>query len=319
MTTIDLNRIATFVRVVEAGSFTAAARKLRVPVSSVSRAIANLEWELGVRLLHRTTRRLSLTDGGQHFFQRMQTVISETEEATRAVAGLAAEPRGLVRITAPPEMGALAFPSIVARLIRRHPGLVIELKLTNRVIDLVAEGIDLAVRGGVLEDSSLVARKVASSELALFASAAYLERRGRPRRPSDLAHHDCLIYAGPSGKLPWRLTGPRGEQIVPVSGPIICDDMVFLREAAVGGPGRGHDPARDHARRAEGGAHRARAASPWLPGRRPVSRVAVREAGPGPGHRGARDAHRGAGQLLHLMAPARDRPGIERAAGAIPD
>jgi DNA-binding transcriptional LysR family regulator len=237
MTTIDLNRIATFVRVVEAGSFTAAARKLRVPVSSVSRAIANLEWELGVRLMHRTTRRLSLTDGGEHFFQRMQTVISETEEATRAVAGLAGDPRGLVRITAPPEVGARAFPRIIATLLRRHPGLVIDLKLTNRVVDLVADGIDLAVRGGLLEDSSLVARKVAPSELGLFASAAYLERRGRPRRPSDLTRHDCLVYAGREGKLPWRLTGPRGEQIINVSGSIMCDDMVFLREAAVAGLG----------------------------------------------------------------------------------
>ncbi len=237
MTTIDLNRIATFVRVVEAGSFTAAARQLGVPPSSVSRAIANLEWELGVRLLHRTTRKLGLTDGGQHFFQRMQTVIAETEEATRAITGLATEPRGLVRITAPPGLGAQQFPVIIAKVIRRHPGLVIELKLTNRVLDMVGEGIDLAVRGGVLEDSSLVARKVAASELGVFASAAYLERRGRPRRPADLAHHDCLVYGGREGKLPWRLTGPRGEQTVSVSGPIICDDMIFLRDAAVAGLG----------------------------------------------------------------------------------
>ncbi len=180
MTTIDLDRIATFVRVVEAGSFTAAARKLRVPVSSVSRAIANLEWELGVRLLHRTTRRLSLTDGGQHFFQRMQTVISETEEATRAVTGLAGEPRGLVRITAPPEVGARAFPRIVATLLRRYPGLVIDLKLTNRVVDLVADG-----------------------STSLSAAACSRTRRWSPARspaPSSACSHPPRIWSGAAAR-----------------------------------------------------------------------------------------------------------------------
>jgi DNA-binding transcriptional LysR family regulator len=237
MTTIDLNRIATFVRVVEAGSFTAAARQLGMPVSSASRAVANLEEELGVRLLHRTTRRLSLTDGGQHFFQRMQTVIAETEEATRAAAGFASEVRGLVRITAPPDLGAQQLPRIVAKLVARHPGLVIELKLTNRVVDLVGEGIDLAIRAGMLEDSSLVIRKLARSELCVFASPAYLERRGRPRRPADILNHACLAYGGREGKLPWRLSGPRGEQTINVSASIVCDDMIFLREAAIAGLG----------------------------------------------------------------------------------
>jgi DNA-binding transcriptional LysR family regulator len=200
--------------------------------------VANLEEELGVRLLHRTTRRLSLTDGGRHFFERMQAVIAAAEEATRAAAGFAGEVRGLVRITAPPDLGgAHKLPGIVAKLIGRHPGLVIELKLTNRVVDLVGEGIDLAIRGGILEDSSLVIRKVAPSELCVFASPAYLDRRGRPRRPADLLRHDCLNYGGREGVMPWRLTGPRGQEIVHVSGPIICDDMIFLRESAMAGLG----------------------------------------------------------------------------------
>jgi DNA-binding transcriptional LysR family regulator len=243
MTTVDLNRIAAFVRVVEAGSFTAAARVLGVPVSSVSRAVSNLETELGARLLHRTTRKLNLTDGGQHFFQRMQTVIAEAEEATQAVTGFAADPRGVVRITVAPGLGGRHLPGIVGRILGRYPGVVIELKVTNRVLDLIGEGIDLAIRGGMLTDSSLVARKVAVSELAVFASPAYLERRGRPRRPADLARHDCLSYGGRDGKLPWRLTGPNGEQTVTVSGPIVCDDMIFLREAAIAGLGLAMIPA----------------------------------------------------------------------------
>jgi DNA-binding transcriptional LysR family regulator len=237
MTTIDLNRIAVFVRVVEAGSFTAAAKTLGVPVSSVSRSLAHLESDLGVRLLHRTTRKLSLTDGGQHFFQRMQNVVSETEEATRAVTGFANTPRGLVRITAPPGLGGLRLPQLITKLTRRFPELTIELKLTNQVVDLVAEGIDLAVRGGVLPDSSLVARKISTSELGIFASPEYLERRGKPRTPADLFKHDCLCYGGRNGKLPWRLSGPKGEQTVAVSGSIVCDDMLFLRGAAVSGSG----------------------------------------------------------------------------------
>jgi DNA-binding transcriptional LysR family regulator len=237
MATIDLNRISTFVRVVEARSFSAAAKQLNLPVSSVSRAVANLERSLGVRLLHRTTRRLSLTDAGQHFFSRMQTVIAEADEATRAIGGFASDPRGVVRITAPPGIGGRELPRIVARILSRYPGLVLELMLTNRLVDLVGEGIDLAIRGGQLVDSSLVARKVSRSEIGVFAAAEYLARRGRPRRPRDLSSHECLSYGGRSGKLPWRLSGPDGEQTVTVSGPVLCDDMWFLRAACAAGLG----------------------------------------------------------------------------------
>ncbi len=239
MTKIDLNRISSFVRVVEAGTFTKAARQLGTPVSSVSRAVAALEDELGARLLHRTTRKLTLTDAGQHFFQRMQAVVTETREAALAVAGFSSAPRGLVRITAPHDLGGgKRFPEIVASLARRHPGLELELKLTNVFVDLVAEGIDLAIRAGALVDSSLVARKVSSSELAIFASPEYVRRKGAPRRPADLARHDCLTYGGREGRLPWRLSGPRRQQqTVAVSGPVICNDMVFLRDAAITGIG----------------------------------------------------------------------------------
>jgi DNA-binding transcriptional LysR family regulator len=237
MATIDLNRIATFVRVVDAGSFTAAATALRVPTSSVSRAVARLEADLSVRLLNRTTRKLSLTDAGRQFHQRMQAVVSETEDAARAVTGFASAPRGLVRVTAPHDLGLSDLPTVITRIVERHPGLVIELVLTSRRVDLVEEGIDLALRGGRLEDSSLVARKIVSSDLGIFAAPAYLERRGRPRALADLAHHDCLTFGGRGGKVPWRLEGPRGDETVMVSGPIVCADMLFLRECALRGMG----------------------------------------------------------------------------------
>jgi DNA-binding transcriptional LysR family regulator len=231
------------VRVIEAGSFTAAARTLGVPVSSVSRAVSNLEAELGARLLVRTTRKLSLTDGGQQFFQRMQTVIAAAHEATEAVTGTASAPRGVVRITAAPGLGGRHLPEIVGRIVQRYPDVVIELRLTNRLVDLVGDGIDLAIRAGVLQDSSLVARKVAVSELGVFAAPSYLARRGRPRRPADLSRHDCLAYGGREGKLPWRLAGPHGDQTVAVSGPIVCDDMGFLRTAILAGLGLAMLPA----------------------------------------------------------------------------
>ena len=236
MTRIDLNRAAAFVRVVEGGSFTAAGKALAVPTSSVSRAVARLEEELGVRLLHRTTRKLSLTDSGQLFFRRMHAAVGEADEAVRAVGGLSSEPRGLVRMTAP-NAPTRRFPQIIAMIVRRHPGLVIELQLTNRVVDLVGEGIDLAIRAGHLADSTLVARKVAESSLGLFASPEYLKQNGKPRLPRELARHACLAYGGRQGKLPWRLRGPTGEKTVTVSGPLVCDDMTFLQEAAIAGAG----------------------------------------------------------------------------------
>ena len=237
MATIDLNRIAVFVRVVEAESFTAAAAALGLPTSSASRAVARLEEDLGVRLLVRTTRKLSLTDEGRHFFQRMQAVIAETEEATQAAVGFARDLRGPVRVTAPLDLGVQRLPAVVRRIIERHPGIVIELMLTSRRVDLVEEGIDLAIRGGRLEDSSLVARKIAATDLGIFAAPSYLERRGRPRGFADLARHDCLSYGGRRGKFPWRLDGPKGEETVSVSGPVVCDDMLFLQEMVLGGSG----------------------------------------------------------------------------------
>lgn len=234
---MDLNRITTFVRVAQAGSFTAAAKALGLPVSSVSRAVAGLEQELGVRLLHRTTRRLSLTDGGGHFYRRMLNVVLEAEEATRAVMGFASETRGVVRITSGPDLGQHQLPGILQKIVRRHPGLSFELMLTPRVVDLVADGIDLAIRAGMLHDSSLVVRKIKDSALALYAAPAYLERRGRPRSLADLRQHDCLCYGGRDGKASWRLVGPNGSKTVSVKGPLVCDDMIFLREAAIAGLG----------------------------------------------------------------------------------
>jgi len=145
--------------------------------------------------------------------------------------------RGPVRVTAPLDLGVQALPGIVQRIIERYPGIVIELVLTSRRVDLVEEGIDLAIRGGQLPDSALVSRKIAATDLGIFAAPSYLQRRGRPRTFAELARHDCLAYGGRRGKFPWRLTGPDGEETVSVSGPVVCDDMLFLRELVLAGMG----------------------------------------------------------------------------------
>jgi DNA-binding transcriptional LysR family regulator len=233
--TIDLNRAAVFVRVASSGSFTAAARALGTPVSSVSRSVASLEAALGVRLLHRTTRKLSLTDAGDRYFRRMQAVIAEADEAARAVTGFASVPKGLVRITAP--VGFVGLAEVIARIARKLPEVRIELVLSGRIVDIVAEGIDLALRAGILDDSSLVARRLGKSELALYAAPEYLAQNGRPRVPRDLKKHACLRYRARSAYLSWRLVSARGEETVSVSGQLSCDDMLFLRDLALRGMG----------------------------------------------------------------------------------
>lgn len=234
---VDLNLIAIFVQVVETGSFTAAATALGVPKSSVSRAITRLEETLGVRLLQRTTRRLGLTAAGDQYLAQVRRPIAELAEASRDTAELTGEPRGLVRITIPPEIGEGVCSKLFAEFVRRHPKVKLDVLVTNRRVSLVEESVDLALRAGPLDDSTLVARKVAATELRLYAAPSYLARRGTPRRLRDLASHDCVVHRTARGALPWRFSGPRGVEQVTVTGPISVDDMGSLRLLALEGVG----------------------------------------------------------------------------------
>jgi DNA-binding transcriptional LysR family regulator len=236
---MDLNHVAVFARVVELESFTAAAQQLGLPKSSVSRTVSRLEEELGVRLLQRTTRRLHLTDAGQAYFERARAALGSLEEAALAASNLSVEPRGVVRMTAPGDMGLINLPGLIARFVSKYPLVHVEVSLSARRVDLVAEGFDIAVRAGKLQDSSLVARKIGSDTLAIFASPAYLRKRGRPKTLADLAHHDCVLFRAINGKSEWTLTGPQGEESVTVRGPITCDEMGFIQRAVVAGAGIG--------------------------------------------------------------------------------
>lgn len=237
---IDLNRIAVFVRVVEAGGFTAAARQLGLPTSTASRSVARLEQELGIRLLHRTTRKLGLTDAGRGYFQRMQAVVAEVQAASRAVSGLTQEVRGTVRVTVPEAGSLLPLGPIFAALVAAHSGLVLDVVVTGRHVDLVEEGIDLAVRGGALRDSSLMSRRIAPSTFGVVAAPSYLARRGAPRGLADLARHDCILLRARGGDLvPWRLGGAGRRGPVTARAALICDDLGLVYQATLAGVGLG--------------------------------------------------------------------------------
>ena len=239
MTTVDLNLTVTFVKVVETASFTAAAQALGMPTSSVSRAVARLEAALGVRLLQRTTRRLSLTLAGEHYFREVRGAITGIDAANRAVVDMGHAPRGKIRISAAGDFGQGELSAITARFLARYPQIEIEVVITPRRVNLVDEGFDLALRAGTLEDSTLVAHRIVRTDLGIYAAPSYLDRRGHPRRLSDVANHSCVLYRQSSGLIPWRLSGPRGPEQVAASGPAVVDDMAFAHGLVRAGVGLG--------------------------------------------------------------------------------
>lgn len=239
---MDYNDLVLFARVVETGSFTAAARLTGRPKSSVTRGIARLEQVLGVRLVQRTTRQRGVTAAGRELYERVRGAIGAIADATEAVRQEGRAPRGIVRVTAPSDAAAMGVPEAIAGLVAANPGIHVELILTSRFVDLVGEGVDLALRAGVLADSSLVARRVGTSDLGLFAARSYLQRRGRPRKLAELARHDGVLFRARGGRAPWTLVGPRGEERVEVTGVVSADDMTFVLRAIVAGLGIGLVP-----------------------------------------------------------------------------
>ena len=232
---MDLNEIAVFTRVVQAGSFTAAARLLGMPKSTVSRKVAELEERLDARLLQRTTRRLSLTDAGRTYFDYGVRIVNEIEAAESAVGSLQDTPRGLLRVTAP--LNAAWLAAIVADFMKRYPEVQLELLCTGRNVDLIEERFDLAIRAGVLADSSLVARSLGSVTWYLVATGGYLKKRRRPRVPDDLRDHDCLLFGAGSTTVQLRLdSGERSVQVA-IAAHLLVSDMDVLYAAASAGLG----------------------------------------------------------------------------------
>jgi DNA-binding transcriptional LysR family regulator len=230
---MDLNRASTFVRVVETGGFTRAAEALKLPPSSVSRSVARLEEELGITLLERTTRKVSLTDAGRAFFERAREAIAGLEQANALALDAAREAHGTVRMAVPPEL-APRLGSALAPFLAEHPRIRIETTFTVHGAGLVGEVVDLAVAIGRLPDSSLTSRRIGTAAHRLYAAPSYLEARGRPRKLADLARHDAVLFGGDTR---WELVGPRGAERVEIGGRIVGDHMMFVADAAVAGLG----------------------------------------------------------------------------------
>ena len=232
---MDLNEMVVFARVVQARSFAAASRALRMPKSTVSRKVADLEERLDARLLQRTTRKLSLTDAGRIFYDHCARIASEVETAERSVTSLKETPRGLLRVTTGPNASYLG--PIVRDYLKRFPEVRLELFTTMRTVDLVEERFDLGVRAGPLPDSSLIAKSLGHATWFLVATAAYLKRRGRPRSPSDLARHDALHFGSGSDRVTLHLR--RGEQraAVDLLPRFVSSELDLLPEAARAGLG----------------------------------------------------------------------------------
>jgi DNA-binding transcriptional LysR family regulator len=228
--------LRAFVRVTETGSFSAVARETHASQSAVTRLVAQLEQHFDVRLFHRTTRRLSLTDDGQVLMAHARHVIESADEMETVLGRQSGAPRGLVR-RGTSIAGGLFLATRLPVLLARHPGLSVALVMRDQNSDMVEERLDLAFRSGEIADASLVARRIGFLGRAVVASPVYLERNGAPSTPEDVATHTCLIHDVGSEPEVWRFTGPEGPQSVRVSGQFIANDSQAVHRAARAGHG----------------------------------------------------------------------------------
>lgn len=235
---MDLNEIVVFARVVETRSFTAAAQQLGLPKSTVSRKIAQLEERLAARLIQRTTRKLSLTEIGQAYYERCARIVTDIAAAEQAVTDMQSTPRGLLKVTAPIDLGAFRLGAVTANFCAAHPDIHVHLDLSDRVVDLVDEGLDLAIRFGPLGESTLVARRLSAVEMSLYAARSYLARRPAPREPDDLADHDLLAFLPTPRFSSWPLLGPDQQtvELTPIA-RLTSNNLLAIREAVIAGAG----------------------------------------------------------------------------------
>lgn len=234
-----LTVMQVFVRAADTGSFSAAAQSLDMSPQMIGKYIASLEERLGTRLLQRTTRRQSLTEAGRLFYAQAKHILEEVETADADVLALGVKPRGTLRVTAPATLGSHRIVPALCHYMYENPEVSIDLTLNDRIVDLVEEGYDAAVRIGALADSSLIARSLAPYELIACASPDYLAKHGAPAVPADLAKHDCLRYASKS-QAPgdtWRFTRDGKEQVLEMSGRVRINDARALVSAAIAGCG----------------------------------------------------------------------------------
>jgi DNA-binding transcriptional LysR family regulator len=239
MERLDLNQMAILVEVVRGGSFTEASRSLGMPKSTVSKRIAELEDRLGTRLLQRTTRRLTLTPAGAEYFERCRRIMDDALAADRSVAERGSELRGTVRVTAPWLIADLVG-QVTERFAMVHPRVSLELRIADERLDLVSQGIDLAVRAGALGDSSLVARRLCEVENRICASPDYMAGRKEISKPTDLSGHDCIGFKSPRST--WKLERKGKRVSVPVTSRYTVSSLALIRRAALAGLGLANLP-----------------------------------------------------------------------------
>lgn len=232
-----LRGMETFVAVVECGSFTGAATRLEMSAVMVGKYIALLEGQLGTRLLERNTRRQSLTDAGRVYFDEARRVLEQVANAERSVERLRLAPAGTLRVSAPVSFGASIIAPLTASFLQAWPEVRVELYLTNRMVDLVDEGIDLAIRIGDIQRTDLVAKYLAPYRMVICAAPDYLARHGTPQTPADLAGHKCLSHTVWTARNEWRLPGAAEEVRWKRDAVLRCNDGYALRMAAVAGAG----------------------------------------------------------------------------------
>jgi DNA-binding transcriptional LysR family regulator len=229
--------LTVFHCVVKHSSYAKAADELGLSPSGVSRIVTRLEERLGARLVQRTTRKLSLTEAGTAFHARTAQILVDLADAEAEVQMTTVQPRGNLRVSAPVVFGMMYIAPIIGELLSRHSDLSIDLSLTDRMVDLVEEGMDLAIRIGSLADSRLIARRLCTNHRILVASPEYLARRGTPMHPDDLVQHDCIFFTGFSRPREWKLLGPDGPVSVSLSGRVASSNVQLLTEAAKQGLG----------------------------------------------------------------------------------
>ncbi|KDB50650.1 transcriptional regulator protein [Sphaerotilus natans subsp. natans DSM 6575] len=231
-----LNDMALFVEVARAMSFRRAAEALGMPNSTLSRRVSALEKAIGLRLMHRTTRRLELTEAGQLYYERCKRIVEEARLAHEQLGELLAQPSGVLRASLPVDFANSTLAPLIAEFARRHPGIRFEFDLTPRRVDLVSEPFDVAIRMGASQDSTLVARLLATLDTHLYASPAYVSRVGPPRQPADLARHEGLLFKAGGGRSTWRLSRTNGsaeEVEIEVGGRFQLNSVGLLRRLAM--------------------------------------------------------------------------------------
>ncbi len=233
----SLNAMEVFVRVVQSGSFSEAARALNLTPSAVSKQVSRLEDRLGARLINRTTRRLGLTEEGQAFFERAQRILADVSEAEQAVTQLHGAPRGTLKLNAPVVFGRMHIAPLLPDFIAQYPEMRVDFTVNDRYVDLLEEGLDLVIRIGELKDSSLIARRLAANRRLLVATEDYLAKHGTPEKPSDLLKHNCLVYLYRQQRNNWQFDGPNGPETVEVRGNLEANNAEVILELARAGHG----------------------------------------------------------------------------------